>query len=82
MRDPDRVGVTLLWGTGLTGPDGTHRRELVPVGGPENWRRSGLHRDTRKPHLFWGGFAFEARGKRIPQSIEAGPLPEGSRANG
>jgi len=51
MRDPDRVGVTLLWGTGLTGPDGTHRRELVPSGVSENRRAVPVETGTRWPHL-------------------------------
>jgi len=72
MRDPGRAGVQRR----------THRRELLPVGGPKNGSRPGLHRDTRWPHWYRSGLVFEARGKRLPQSIEAGPLPETSRANG
>jgi len=72
MRDPGRAGVQRR----------THRRELLPVGGPKNGSRPGLHRDTRWPHWYGSGLVFEARGKRLPQSVEAGPLPETSRANG
>jgi len=40
MRDPGRAGVQRR----------THRRELLPVGGPKNGSRPGLHRNTRWPH--------------------------------
>ena len=61
--------------------DRTHRRELLPVGGPVNRGRPGLHRDTRWPHGYRDGFTFEAGGK-VPLAYEAGPLPESFRANG
>src|SRR5229473_7556716 len=59
----------------------THRRELLPVGGPEK-RAAPIEPGTHGPHLYWVGLAFEARGKKAPQAIEAGPLPDTCRANG
>src|SRR6266849_1500697 len=92
MRDPDRVGVTLLCSPGLAGTDRTHRRELLPDGVSKNRRRSRQCRDARWPRMQGSGLAFEARGagpnligagyEMIPQSVEAGPSPETSRANG
>src|SRR5882762_7417675 len=91
MRDPDLVVVTLLCSPGLAGTDRTHRRELMPVGVSENRSRSRRCRDARWPHLQCNGLAFEARGvgrvaatvrRDAPQSVEAGPSPETSRAIG
>src|SRR5260370_20285091 len=91
MRDPGAAGITLLCGPGLPGTDRTHRRELLPVGVPKNRRRSRQCRDARWPHLSGSGLTFEARGlgriaatvrKDVPQSVEAGPSPETSRAIG
>ncbi len=92
MRDPDWVGVTLLCSPGLAETDRTHRRELLPDGVSKNRRRSRQCRDARWPHLQGSGLAFEARGvgpnlvgatyEMIPQSVEAGPSPETSRAIG
>ena len=82
MRDPSRAGVTLLCGPGLAGTDRTHRRELEPSGVSENRRRSRQSRETRWPHFEGSGLSFEARGKRLPQSYEAGPSPERNRAIG
>src|SRR5258708_38609081 len=82
MRDPGAAGITLLCSPGLAGTDKTHRRELLPVGVSKNRRRSRQCRDARWPQLQGSGLAFEARGKRLPQSYEAGPSPETSRAIG
>jgi hypothetical protein len=61
--------------------DRTHRRELLPVGGPVNRGRPGLHRGTRWPHGYRDGSTFAAGGK-VPLAYEAGPLPESFQANG
>src|SRR6266478_5170813 len=81
MRDPGTAGITLLCSPGFAGTDRTHRRELLPVGVSENRRRPDRV-GTRWPHLWGSGLAFEARGKRIPQSFEAGPSRKTSRAIG
>src|SRR6266852_2051600 len=81
MRDYGTAGITLLCSPGLAGTDRTHRRELVPSGVSENRRRPDRV-GTRWPHFKGSGLAFEARGKRLPQSVEAGPSPETSRAIG
>src|SRR5216684_5895356 len=81
MRDPGTAGITLLCSPGLAGTDRTHRRELVPSGVSENRRRPDRV-GTRWPHFKGSGLTFEARGKRLPQSYEAGPSPERSRAIG
>src|SRR5216683_4114427 len=81
MRDYGTAGITLLCSPGFAGTDRTHRRELVPSGVSENRRRPDRV-GTRWPHFKGSGLAFEARGKRLPQSYEAGPSPERSRAIG
>src|SRR6266851_3753915 len=81
MRDYGTAGITLLCSPGFAGTDRTHRRELVPSGVSENRRRPDRV-GTRWPHFKGSGLAFEARGKRLPQSVEAGPSPETSRAIG
>ncbi len=92
MRDPGAAGITLLCSSGLAGTDRTHRRELLPVGVSKDRRRSQQCRDARWPHLQGSGLAFEARGggpdqvgatyEMIPQSVEADPSPETTRAIG
>jgi hypothetical protein len=70
---------------------GTHRRELMPVGGPRNRRLPRGYRDTRGHDRLEVVLTFEARGDgadaaiaetMIPQSIEASPLRGASQANG
>jgi hypothetical protein len=70
---------------------GTHRRELVPVGGPRNRRLPRVCRDTRGHNRLEVVLTFEGRGDgadaaiaetMIPQSIEASPLRGTSQANG
>jgi hypothetical protein len=91
MREPGVAGFTLLCGPGLAGTDRTHRRDFLPAGVPRNRRRTRQSRDTRWPHLLGSGLSFEARGagrcaatvrRDVPQSCEAGPSPERSRAIG
>jgi hypothetical protein len=70
---------------------GTHRRELVPVGGPRNGRLPRSYRDTRGHDRLevvltfegGGGGGLEATAElKIPQSFEANPLRGASQANG
>src|ERR1700730_1790060 len=70
---------------------GTHRRELVPVGGPRYRRLPRQCRDTRGHNRREVVLTFEGGGDGrnrataetiIPQSIEASPLRGASQANG
>ena len=70
---------------------GTHRRELLPVGGPRNRRLPRGCRDTRGHDRLEVVLTFEGGGggkleataeKIIPQSFEANPLRGASQANG
>jgi len=70
---------------------GTHRRELVPVGGPRNRRLPREYRGTRGHDRLEVVLTFEGGGDggdaaitetMIPQSIEADPLRGASQANG